>query len=77
MHLQTYSQWRETCIALHMVAQMMGKVKLECLEPQPEWGHVLLEPVPDGFSTGFVPPNILANRSSTFGLSFCAIIKPP
>ena len=36
MHLQTYSQWRETCIALHMVAQMMGKVKLECLEPQPE-----------------------------------------
>ena len=55
MHLQTYSQWRETCNALHMVAQMMGKVKLECLEPQPEWGHVLLEPVPDGFSTGFVP----------------------
>lgn len=55
MHLQTYSQWRETCIALHMTAQMMGKVKLECLEPQPEWNHVLLDATPDGFTTGFVP----------------------
>ncbi len=55
MHLQTYSQWRETCIALHMMTQMMGKVKLELMEPQPEWGHVLLDATPDGFTTGFVP----------------------
>ena len=63
MHLQTYSQWRETCIALHMVAQMMGKVKLECLEPQPEWGHVLLEPVPimmGRFSTRVLSPKVIS-----------------
>lgn len=55
MHMQTYSQWRETCIALHMTTQMMGKVKLETMDPQPEWNHVLLDATPDGFTTGFVP----------------------
>lgn len=55
MELVTYRDWRETCIALHMMLQMMGKVKLETMEPQPEWGQVLLHAEPEGFSTGLIP----------------------
>lgn len=55
MKVLKYAEWRETCIALHMMLQMMGKVKLEAMPPQPEWRHVVLFAEPDGFATGLVP----------------------
>lgn len=55
MKVLKYKEWRETCIALHMMLQMMGKVKLETMPPQPEWRHVVLFAEPDGFTTGLVP----------------------
>ncbi|MCL2492153.1 MAG: DUF5996 family protein [Coriobacteriia bacterium] len=50
-----YGKWRETADTLHMIAQMMGKVKLEKMSPQPEWNHSLLYITARGFSTGLVP----------------------
>lgn len=54
MDVLTYQTWRATCDALHMLTQMMGKVKLEMLDPQPEWQQVVLEAAPDGFTTGLI-----------------------
>lgn len=53
-YLQTYGSWRETCIVLHLTTQMMGKVKLELLNAQPEWNQVTLDVIPNGFTTGFI-----------------------
>ncbi len=54
MDVLKYSEWRETCDTLHTMLQMMGKVKLETMPPQPEWGQVVLFAEPDGFTTGLV-----------------------
>ena len=54
MMAQTYGEWRDTCIALHMTTQMMGKVKLEMAAPQPEWSQVVLDVFPTGFTTGYL-----------------------
>ncbi len=50
-----YDQWSETAYTLHMIAQMMGKVKLVRMPAQPEWGHVVLHFTPQGFTTGLIP----------------------
>jgi hypothetical protein len=55
INVMKYSEWRETAVTLHLLLQMMGKVKLSRMEPQPEWGHVLLNLTADGFSTGLIP----------------------
>jgi hypothetical protein len=55
MKVMKYGEWRDTAITLHLLLQMMGKVKLSRMAPQPEWGHVLLNLTADGFSTGLIP----------------------
>lgn len=55
MKVNTYRSWKDTNITLHMLLQMMGKVKLDKMTPQPEWNHALLYPTPQGFTTGLVP----------------------
>ena len=50
-----YSTWHTTCDTLHMVMQMMGKIKLRKMSPQPEWKHSLLQITARGFSTGLIP----------------------
>lgn len=50
--------------SLYLVLQMLGKVKLSRMEPQPEWNHVLLNVTPEGFSTGLIP-----NGDKSFGIS--------
>ncbi|HBU12483.1 MAG TPA: hypothetical protein DEB31_07070 [Clostridiales bacterium] len=60
-----YSEWTETAHILHMVFQMMGKVKLVKLRAQPEWSHVLIYPTAKGFSTGLIPDG---GRSFTISL---------
>ena len=37
-----------------MLLQMMGKVKLESMQPQPEWKQVVLDADAEGFTTGLV-----------------------
>ncbi|MDR1068675.1 MAG: DUF5996 family protein, partial [Clostridiales Family XIII bacterium] len=50
-----YSEWRDTALVVHVITQMMGKVKLSRMEPQPEWAHVLLALTANGFTTGLIP----------------------
>ncbi len=50
-----YSEWKQTARLVHMSLQMMGKVKVEKMAPQPEWNHVLLNLTPRGFTTGAIP----------------------
>jgi hypothetical protein len=50
-----YNDWRDTALSLHLILQMMGKVKLARMEPQPEWNHILLQVTTDGFTTGMIP----------------------
>lgn len=50
-----FSQWADTAHVIHMLTQMMGKVKLGRMESQPEWNHALLSPTSSGFTTGLIP----------------------
>lgn len=51
----TYDKWTDTAYTLHMIAQMMGKVKLVRCPAQPEWGHIVLYFTPQGLTTGLIP----------------------
>ena len=92
MKVLKYKEWRETCIALHMMLQMMGKVKLETMPPQPEWRHVVLFAEPDGFTTGLVPAGKdgfeiqldladacvkTTTASDASAFSFSGVVSPP
>ena len=54
MKVYKYSEWEETAKSLHMILQMVGKVKLELMPAQPEWGQILLYPTARGFTSGFI-----------------------
>ena len=43
MNVLTYGEWRDTCDTVHMLLQMMGKAKLQSMDPQPEWKQVVLD----------------------------------
>jgi len=64
MKILKYSEWADTAQTLHMVLQMIGKVKLKKMDSQPEWNHVLLYPTAQGFTTGLIP-----NGSKSFDIS--------
>jgi hypothetical protein len=53
--VRKYSEWKDTAIIVHIITQMMGKVKLSRMEAQPEWAHILLSLTSDGFTTGLRP----------------------
>lgn len=60
-----FSEWADTATTLHMILQMMGKVKLGRMHAQPEWNHALLQLTPNGFTTGLIP-----HGDSSFDISF-------
>ncbi|MCL1939726.1 MAG: DUF5996 family protein [Desulfovibrionaceae bacterium] len=55
MKVFKYSEWSETAKTLHMILQMIGKVKLSLMPAQPEWRQVLLYPTARGFTSGLMP----------------------
>lgn len=55
MNVLTYGEWRDTCDTVHMLLQMMGKAKLQSMDPQPEWKQVVLDADANGFTTGLIP----------------------
>ncbi|MCL2818969.1 MAG: DUF5996 family protein [Actinomycetia bacterium] len=55
METMPYNDWKETADVFHMIIQMMGKIKLEKMSPQPEWNHSLVSITAKGFSTGLIP----------------------
>jgi hypothetical protein len=47
--------WRETCDTLHMLAQIVGKIRLRLAPPEPEWAQVALYVTPRGLTTSPIP----------------------
>jgi hypothetical protein len=52
-----YAPWVDTLHTLHMVLQIMGKVRVACSPKEPEWAHVALYVSARGITTGAVPSN--------------------
>ena len=49
-----HSEWADTKFTLHLISQILGKIKLEVAQQEPQWAHVGLTVTPDGFSTGLL-----------------------
>ena len=50
-----YAPWVDTLDTLHMVFQIMGKVRVALSPKEPEWAHITLYVSPRGITTGPVP----------------------
>lgn len=54
LDLIRHSEWADTKFTLHLISQILGKLKLETAPQEPQWSHVGLDFTPDGFSTGLL-----------------------
>ena len=50
-----YASWTDTLDTLHMVLQIMGKVRVALSPKEPEWAHITLYVSTRGLTTGPVP----------------------
>jgi Family of unknown function (DUF5996) len=50
-----YASWVDTLDTLHMVLQILGKVRVVLSPKEPEWAHVALYVSARGLTTGPVP----------------------
>ena len=50
-----YTEWQSTADTLHMLLQIVGKVKLARCDQRPEWAHARLYLTVDGMTTGIIP----------------------
>lgn len=57
MKVLKYGEWKDTATTVHMILQMMGKTKLNKMNPQPEWNQSLLYINSEGFTTGLINNN--------------------
>jgi hypothetical protein len=53
-----FEQWADTYDTLHMVLQILGKVRVALSPKEPEWAHITLYVSARGLTTGVVPSNI-------------------
>lgn len=49
-----YEKYTNEIKTLHLLSQIVGKVKLEYAVQEPQWAHIILEITPRGFSTGLL-----------------------
>lgn len=49
-----YEKYTNEIKTLHLISQIVGKVKLEYAVQEPQWAHIILEITPRGFSTGLL-----------------------
>lgn len=52
MNLIRHSDWADTKLTLHLLSQILGKLKLALAPQEPQWAHVTLPLTVNGFSTG-------------------------
>jgi hypothetical protein len=52
-----YEEWSDTLGTLHMVLQILGKVRVALSPKEPEWAHIVLYVSARGLTTGPVPSN--------------------
>jgi hypothetical protein len=50
-----YRDWADTLDTVHMVVQILGKVRVALSPREPEWAHITLYVTPRGLTTGPVP----------------------
>ena len=53
-----YEEWSDTLDTLHMVLQILGKVRVALSPKEPEWAHITLYVSARGLTTGPVPSNV-------------------
>ena len=53
----TYPEWQPTADTLHMLLQIIGKIKLERNNKRPEWAHIRQFLTLNGLTTGIIPGN--------------------
>ena len=53
-----YAEWPDTLDTLHMVLQILGKVRVALSPKEPEWAHITLYVTVRGLTTGPVPSNV-------------------
>ena len=53
-----YDEWVDTLDTLHMVLQIVGKVRVALSPKEPEWAHITLYVTARGLTTGPVPSNV-------------------
>ena len=53
-----YDEWAATLDTVHMVLQILGKVRVALSPKEPEWAHITLYVTARGLTTGPVPSNI-------------------
>ena len=53
-----YEEWFDTRDTLHMVLQILGKVRVALSPKEPEWAHITLYVSARGLTTGPVPSNV-------------------
>lgn len=49
-----YKKNKQEIMTLHLISQIIGKVKLEYAAQEPQWAHIILNITPRGFSTGLL-----------------------
>lgn len=52
-----YNKYTKEIETLHLLSQIIGKVKLEYAVQEPQWAHVMLNITPRGFTTGLLELN--------------------
>lgn len=61
----TYNEWRETANTLHLLLQLIAKIRIEHNGKHPEWIHGCMNLTIDGLTTG-----IIADEHSSFEIAF-------
>lgn len=52
--MSLYKKYTDEIKTLHLLSQIIGKVKLEYAVQEPQWAHIVLEITPRGFFTGLL-----------------------
>jgi hypothetical protein len=53
-----YGEWADTFDTLHLIVQILGKVRVALSPKEPEWAHITLYVSARGLTTGPVPSNV-------------------
>jgi hypothetical protein len=53
-----YDDWSDTLDTLHMILQILGKVRVALSPKEPEWAHITLYVTARGLATGPVPSHV-------------------
>ena len=74
MHIPLHSEWDDTKLTLHLISQLLGKIKLKLAPPEPQWGHVSLPLTVQGFTTGLLFEGERALQIDVDLLTSCLVV---